>query len=617
MGLLQLRSSTQHPRAAGDTSPEQLRGAGAGPAGDVFSLGAVLVYAATGAGPFGGGAAQEVNFRAAYEPAQLAGVPDGLRGLVERCLEKDGERRPGVGELVAALADRAPAGQDPRRGLAGQGGLPDGLDWLPAPVARAVREQTESSLPATPPHSTPPPGTPPAAPPPAPHMAPMTGAFGPPLPVAPPPQPPTGQGTSRRRLLAIGGGAVTVAGLGVLGYVLTSGDGSDGGSTGGTTGGTTGGPSGEDTTIVRIAVQAPLSGPNEAIGQELLRAAELAVADANKEANAEAEAEANADTEGDAKTLRFEVLEADDQGEASQAIEAAQRAIDDERVVAVVGPAFSGTVNAAGPLYAQAGLACVTASATDPSLTQQDFGNFLRALPPDGQTARAIGDLLYDSPAITVLVIDDGSPYGTATADVVQSRVDEHILMTTTRRSTADASLDTIARDATDNFTNAVVFLGYHEDAARLAQLLGSRDYVGLRISGSGVMNQAFVESGGSATEGWYLVCPCYDAYATEAGRDFAHRFEEEYGAPPGWHAPRAYDVTRMITQAAAGLGQNADRGHVLAKLVVGSHTGITGTISFEGQGEYAGTGPSVYRVSNGVIEPRGLAEDLNIDDLD
>ncbi len=37
----------------GYMSPEQARGLAVGPAGDVFSLGAVLTFAATGQGPFG------------------------------------------------------------------------------------------------------------------------------------------------------------------------------------------------------------------------------------------------------------------------------------------------------------------------------------------------------------------------------------------------------------------------------------------------------------------------------------------------------------------------------------------------------------------------------------
>src|SRR5215472_8023037 len=46
----------------GYMSPEQAEGAQAGPASDVFSLGCVLAYAATGTAPFGGGSAASVLY---------------------------------------------------------------------------------------------------------------------------------------------------------------------------------------------------------------------------------------------------------------------------------------------------------------------------------------------------------------------------------------------------------------------------------------------------------------------------------------------------------------------------------------------------------------------------
>ena len=52
----------------GFVSPEQARGREVGPASDVFSLGAVLVYAATGEGPFGDGPTQALIYRVVHEP---------------------------------------------------------------------------------------------------------------------------------------------------------------------------------------------------------------------------------------------------------------------------------------------------------------------------------------------------------------------------------------------------------------------------------------------------------------------------------------------------------------------------------------------------------------------
>ncbi|MFJ9854722.1 serine/threonine-protein kinase [Streptomyces sp. NPDC101150] len=87
-------------------SPEQARGLEVGPQSDVFSLGAVLAYAATGRPPFGspsiGLYAQLL--RVTEEEPDLEGVPEELLGLVRRCLEKEPEGRPTPTELVARTA---------------------------------------------------------------------------------------------------------------------------------------------------------------------------------------------------------------------------------------------------------------------------------------------------------------------------------------------------------------------------------------------------------------------------------------------------------------------------------------------------------------------------------
>ncbi|MET9921774.1 serine/threonine-protein kinase [Streptomyces sp. NPDC006435] len=87
----------------GFMSPEQVRGLGVGPQSDVFSLGTVLAYAATGRPPFGSHSIglHAQLFRVAEEEPDLEGVPEGVLGLVRQCLEKDPGKRPTPMELVA------------------------------------------------------------------------------------------------------------------------------------------------------------------------------------------------------------------------------------------------------------------------------------------------------------------------------------------------------------------------------------------------------------------------------------------------------------------------------------------------------------------------------------
>ena len=128
----------------GFMSPEQVRGDRVTPACDIFCLGSVLAYAATGLPPFGaaGSGVHAQMFRIVQEPPDLAPVPEGLRELVAACLAKEPAARPSLDEvrhLLGARVDGPQPGQDAAHGPDSAHG-PDGEPWLPgAIVARLGR----------------------------------------------------------------------------------------------------------------------------------------------------------------------------------------------------------------------------------------------------------------------------------------------------------------------------------------------------------------------------------------------------------------------------------------------------------------------------------------------
>ena len=99
-------------------SPEQAEGREVGPPSDIFSLGAVLAFAATGQGPFGSGSTPALVYRVVHSGPQLDLMPAEVRSLAERCLAKDPALRPTAADLLAAAAYPA-------------------AGWLPEPVTRA------------------------------------------------------------------------------------------------------------------------------------------------------------------------------------------------------------------------------------------------------------------------------------------------------------------------------------------------------------------------------------------------------------------------------------------------------------------------------------------------
>ncbi|MFE9723101.1 protein kinase [Streptomyces sp. NPDC005794] len=90
-------------------SPEHVAGSGrVVPASDVFCLASLLCFAVTGRDPFGDGPVAAVLYRVKYVEADLDGVPDALRAVLQDCLAADPAARPAPGELAARLAPEGP-----------------------------------------------------------------------------------------------------------------------------------------------------------------------------------------------------------------------------------------------------------------------------------------------------------------------------------------------------------------------------------------------------------------------------------------------------------------------------------------------------------------------------
>ena len=167
----------------GFMSPEQAEGREVGPPSDVFSLGAVLAFAATGQGPFGSGSTPALVYRVVHSGPQLDLIPAEVRSLAERCLTKDPARRPTADDLLSGAAQPA-------------------AGWLPEPVTRALAAApptTTAAAPSGAPAPVPPAPVPPAPVPPVPGSPSIPGS--PPVPGS---LPTAGPGRPARRARRLG-----------------------------------------------------------------------------------------------------------------------------------------------------------------------------------------------------------------------------------------------------------------------------------------------------------------------------------------------------------------------------------------------------------------------------
>ena len=129
-------------------------------ASDVFSLGSMLVFAATGHPPYHGANPVETVFMLLREGPDLSGLPDELRPLIESCMRMEPTARPNPADLQAQLAPH----------LFGAGSDDSGTAsaWLPESAVGLIETRRGGRTTVRPP-------------------APPAPRGGPPVPVVPPP----------------------------------------------------------------------------------------------------------------------------------------------------------------------------------------------------------------------------------------------------------------------------------------------------------------------------------------------------------------------------------------------------------------------------------------------
>ncbi|MEU6294282.1 bifunctional serine/threonine-protein kinase/ABC transporter substrate-binding protein [Streptomyces erythrochromogenes] len=545
----------------GYLAPELARAAGpvAGPASDVFSLGCVLAYAATGTGPFGGGHAAAVVFRTVHEEPELGTVPAELREAVDRCLQKEPADRPTLGELTVLLG--------PDQGSPGPGGAGPAAaaDWLPAPLPRIIAERSTRALDLPAPEPT----------------------------RIDVPEP--ARQLSRRRLLTAGGALVAAAAP--LAWFTTRGRG----------GGTPPADRDRNLPLLTLGLQADLTGPGRTTGQAHERGMRLAVDRHNARADA---------------AFRLALRVADDGGDQQRAAQAGKELLADPAVLAVVGPTWDAALPELAGACLAADLALVLVSVNSPENTTTLWRTTCVTRPADeglglpvlhylsqvriSRRTAVVEDAANGSPAWQVTRVLQQSPPAQGTVSV--HRVPE---------GGGSGFADTV-RALTGAGAEAVVYAGTSpERAGELARALADAGFRGPRVGLQHAMEPAFLTAAGQAGEGWVFSSLYTDPLAVPAAAGFVAAHRSAYGEPPARWATEAYDAVGLLATALAGLeGEGRDRAGLSRRIFRTTYEGLAKTVGFD-PGTRALTGDSLahlYRAEPGGFRYLGRYTDVRTD---
>ncbi|MET9927237.1 MULTISPECIES: bifunctional serine/threonine-protein kinase/ABC transporter substrate-binding protein [unclassified Streptomyces] len=537
----------------GFLSPEQAQGRRIGPSSDIFSLGCVLVYAATGGRPFGSGPVEAMLFRTVHDPADLGALPPGLRPVVEACLSKEPEGRPTAGDIRRAFAEDASGGS-----------------WLPAPVTHLIAERSARmlALPDIEATSLDAGSTV------------ETGAASRDTTAVP-------RSSGRRRFLAyVTGGAVLAAAGGTTAWLATAfGDEKDPGGEG----------EGDKAAVrpeLRIGLQADLSGPSAATGNGQEQAALLAVEQHNARKDAPF-------------TLRLVV--ADDGGVEEKAKAAVRRFAEDPLLVAAIGATGAEAAREALVAYDEAALPLLSVVDGD---TRNLNRIFLCARPRNDMQMLPVAQFLGAYEIDTVALVDDGTEYGRQTTRFLDAGLRGNgrtVLAETVREGTADlyAEAERIAAKK----PGAVVYGGGWRDAGRFARALAKAGFLGPKIGTQAVHDPRFLAEAGEDAAGWLVVSTAADPASVPSVHAFATAYRKRFDSAPPLLAAEAYDAVGLIAACAEGMGrERVTRQDMLPVLRSTRYKGVSKSYAFEAaNGMYTGTGVFIYRVERGRFRYIGM----------
>jgi len=289
-----------------------------------------------------------------------------------------------------------------------------------------------------------------------------------------------------------------------------------------------------------IAMAGALTGANAALGINILNGAKVAIDQHNK---------ANAN-------CQVVLKEFDTEGDPQKATQVAPQIVGDANIIGLLGPAFSGETKATGPIFFQAGLLSLTASATNPALTTNGWTNFFRGLANDAVQGPAVANYMVKTLGYKkVCVVQDNSDYGVGLAEEITKGLGSSADANCAAKvKTGDKDFSATVQLVKGESPDAVFYAGYYSEAAPLVQQLRDGGVTATFVSADGTNDPQFVDQAGSSSKDAVLSCPCGpapDAYATE--------YQDLNGAAPGVYSTEGYDLTTiMLTGIDSGVTDRA-----------------------------------------------------------
>lgn len=350
---------------------------------------------------------------------------------------------------------------------------------------------------------------------------------------------------------------------------------------------------------IRLAYVGPMTGDYSAFGIDISRGVELAVA-------------AHPTVHG----FSIELVVQDTQGTPEQGASVANLLSADAQVAAVVGHTFSGSTEAAIPIYERAGIVMMSPSATNPDLTKLGSMVFNRVAFHDEMQGEFAANYLYNTLGVrTIAVMHDGGAYGQGLAEMTAGFFEGlggtvvGIEAITPGETDYSAPLAAVAALNPE----LIYYGGYDADAAVLASQMAAAGLVDTYFFGcDGTYGANYLNLAGAAAEGTFSTyVPIPESEAFDQFRaDYLANYGQEQGELSPF-SPHGYDSASILLNAMEQVAVESGDSLVIPRRALAeavrstaNHQGLTGTITCTATGECAAASIVFMQVVNGAWVP-------------
>jgi branched-chain amino acid transport system substrate-binding protein len=306
------------------------------------------------------------------------------------------------------------------------------------------------------------------------------------------------------------------------------------------------GNGGSDT--IKIGWFGPLTGPTATDGTHSRDAALLAVEKFNKE--------------GGLNGKKVELVAEDDQGKPEEALKAVQKLINNDKVIAIVGGAYSGPSKTVAPKVQEAKVPMTVAYAVHPQVTQGgDYVNrVIYTGPVQGKAMAdfAVNDLGKKNIAVLYVEIDYGKSIFGAFKEEVEKLGAKVVIDRPFKMGDKDFS--SILTAVKQQNPDALYVVGYYNEAAAIVKQAKELGIDAQLLGVDGFDSPKYLELGKANTEGSIFTTSFYTSDERPVVQEFVKAWHEKYQGEPDMLSSQSYDAAMVILEALKKAGADKEK---------------------------------------------------------